>query len=306
MRLIFMGSPDFSVPALNALAEAGHDIARVYSQPPRPAGRGQDERPCPVHARAAELGLAVRTPDTMNAAEEIAAFEALGADVCVVAAFGQILPKAVLVAPRLGCVNLHASLLPRWRGAAPIQRAIEAGDAETGVTVMQMAEGLDTGDMLAREAVPISDDDTAATVHDRLAALGAAMIGPALAALDGGTIDPEAQDAAQATYAAKIDKAEARLDFSQSANVLARRVRAFAPFPGAWFEAPGGKRVKVLFAAAETGGGAAPGTVVDEALGIATGGGVLRPVRVQPAGKGAMAADAYLRGAPMAAGTVLS
>jgi methionyl-tRNA formyltransferase len=305
-----MGSPDFAVPALTALADAGHDILRVYAQPPRPAGRGQAERPCPVHACALDRGLPVRTPVSMKAADEIAAFAALNADAGVVAAFGQILPKAVLDAPRLGCVNIHASLLPRWRGAAPIQRAVEAGDAETGITIMQMAEGLDTGDMIATRAVPITDSTTAGDLHETLAALGAEMIGPALNALEAGTARPEPQDDALATYAAKIDKAEAKLDFAQPADVLARRVRAFAPFPGAWFESPAAKgrgalRVKVLAAAAEPHTAADPGTVVDDALGIATARGVLRPLRVQPAGKGTMTAADFLRGHAVAAGTRL-
>lgn len=301
-----MGSPDFSVPALDALVDGGHDIICVYSQPPRPAGRGQAERLCPVHARAAALGLPVRTPVTMKTPEAVAEFQALSADVGVVVAFGQILPKDVLEAPPLGCVNLHASLLPRWRGAAPIQRAIEAGDAETGVTVMQMAEGLDTGDMLAARTVELAADDTAASLHDTLSALGSSMINPVLAALDSGTAVPEPQDDALATYAAKINKAEARLDFTQDAGTLARRVRAFSPFPGAWFEAPGGKRVKVLAARAEHQTvDAAPGVIVDDGLGIATGAGVLRPVMVQPAGKSAMDTAAYLRGQPIAFGTAL-
>lgn len=300
MRLVFMGSPDFAVPALDALAAAGHEIVCVYAQPPRPKGRGQKETPCPVHARAAALGLPVRTPLSMRGDEELSAFRALDLDVCVVAAFGHILPAGVLAAPRLGCVNIHASLLPRWRGAAPVQRAIESGDTETGVTIMQMAEALDAGPALTREAVNIGPDDNAGGVHDKLSALGARMIVSALAGLADGTLAPEPQDESRVTYAEKINKAETRLDFNEPAELLARRVRAFAPRPGAWFQIKGGPRIKVLAACAEpdSGGGApgAPGEVIDGRLGIKTAQGIFRPLRVRPEGGKAMDADAFLRG----------
>ena len=312
MRLAFMGSPDFSVSALEALVAAEHEIACVYSQPPRPAGRGQAERLCAVHARAVERKLPVRTPHSMRDAAEIEAFAALNVDACVVVAFGQILPVAVLEAPTLGCLNIHASLLPRWRGAAPIQRSIEAGDAETGVTIMQMAEGLDTGPMLMTQATPIEATDTAGTLHDRLSIMGADMIGPALVGCSDGSLIAVPQDATVATYAAKINKAESRLDFTQTAKTLERKVRAFAPSPGAWFErtddAGKSQRVKVLLAEAIADGSVgsgAMGTVIDDRLTIQTPQGAFRPVLVQPGGKGVMETAAYLRGKPIKPGTVL-
>ena len=302
MRVIFMGTPDFSVPVLDALVEAGHDVICVYCQPPRPAGRGKKDRPTPVHARALELGLQVRHPESLKGADEHEAFAALQADVAVVVAYGLILPQAVLDAPRHGCLNIHASLLPRWRGAAPIHRAIMAGDAETGVCIMQMEAGLDTGPVLLRESLAIGPEDTAGDLHDRLAGLGAELIVAALAELDG--LRPEAQPEAGVTYAAKIDKAEAKIDWSRSAAEIDRQIRGLSPFPGAWAEI-GGERVKLLLSTVADGSGPA-GTVLDDDLRVACGTGALRLLRLQRAGKGAMAARDFLRGFPVAAGDRLT
>jgi methionyl-tRNA formyltransferase len=300
MRIIFMGTPDFAVPALDALVAAGHDILAVYSQPPRPAGRGKAPRPSPVHARADALGLVVRTPVSLRGAEEQADFAALEADVAVVAAYGLILPVPVLEATKLGCLNIHASLLPRWRGAAPIQRAILAGDTETGVTIMQMEAGLDTGPMLARAATPV-DAKTAGALTAELADMGAKLLLAVLADLP--AHPPVPQPEAGVTYAAKIDKAESRLDFTRPAVEVERQVRAFNPAPGAWL-AIGGERIKILAAAVEAQDGPA-GTVMDERLLIACGSGSVRPALVQRAGKGAMAAGEMLRGFAVPPGTVL-
>jgi methionyl-tRNA formyltransferase len=300
MRIIFMGTPDFAVPALDALVAAGHDIVAVYSQPPRPAGRGKAPRPSPVHARADALGLVVRTPVSLRGAEEQADFAALEADVAVVAAYGLILPVPVLEATKLGCLNIHASLLPRWRGAAPIQRAILAGDTETGVTIMQMEAGLDTGPMLARAATPV-DAKTAGALTAELADMGAKLLLAVLADLP--AHPPVPQPEAGVTYAAKIDKAESRLDFTRPAVEVERQVRAFNPAPGAWL-AIGGERIKILAAAVEAQDGPA-GTVMDERLLIACGSGSVRPALVQRAGKGAMAAGEMLRGFAVPPGTVL-
>jgi methionyl-tRNA formyltransferase len=300
MRIIFMGTPDFAVPALDALVAAGHDIVAVYSQPPRPAGRGKAPRPSPVHARADALGLVVRTPVSLRGAEEQADFAALEADMAVVAAYGLILPVPVLEAPGLGCLNIHASLLPRWRGAAPIQRAILAGDAETGVTIMQMEAGLDTGPMLARAATPV-DAKTAGALTAELADMGAKLLLEVLADLP--AHPPVPQPEAGVTYAAKIDKAESRLDFTRPAVEVERQVRAFNPAPGAWL-AIGGERIKILAAAVETQDGPA-GTVLDECLLVACGSGSIRPALVQRAGKGAMPAGDMLRGFAIPPGTAL-
>ena len=306
MRLIFMGTPDFAVPALAALVAAGHAIAAVYTQPPRPAGRGQRERRSAVHDWAASRGLAVRAPARLLDAAEPAAFAALGADAAVVAAYGLILPKPVLDAPRWGCLNIHASLLPRWRGAAPIQRAILAGDAETGVTIMRMDEGLDTGPMLLAEATPIGPRDSAGALAARLAAIGAGLIVEALARLARGALAAAPQPDAGVALAPKIGKDEARLDWSRPAAALERAVRAFDPWPGA-FCTLGGERLKVLAAAVESAArAAAAGTTLDDRLLVACGEGALRLARVQPAGGKAMDADAVLRGRPVAAGTTLS
>ena len=295
-----MGTPDFAVPTLNALHEAGHDIATVYSQPPRRAGRGRKLTPTPVHARAEELGLEVRTPVSLKNADEHAWFARLELDVAVVAAYGLILPQAILDAPRLGCLNVHGSLLPRWRGAAPVQRAILAGDAETGVTIMQMDAGLDTGPMLAMAATPIADR-TAGEIADELAVRGAALMAEVLASPR--DFPREKQPEHGATYAGKIDKAEARLDFKAAANAVERQVRAFNPAPGAFFE-NGGERYRVHAARIVDREGAA-GEVLDEGLTIACGSGAIRPTLIQRAGKPAMALDDFLRGNAITSGTLL-
>ncbi|MGB0629916.1 MAG: methionyl-tRNA formyltransferase [Alphaproteobacteria bacterium] len=301
MRVVFMGTPDFSVPALAALIDAGHEIVCVYSQPPRPAGRGHKEKPSPVQAFAESRGLAVRYPASFKDANTLAAFAALDADVAVVAAYGLILPKAVLEAPRLGCINIHASLLPRWRGAVPIQRAILAGDTETGITIMQMDEGLDTGPMLMTEAVPIAGSTTASELHDTLAEIGGRLIVEVLS----GEMPPAVpQPDKGATYASKLDRAEGRIDWTQSAVELDRRVRALNPWPGVWCERDG-ERLRVL-AAAPVDGNGAPGTVIAGPLTVACGDGALKIKRVQRAGKSAMPAEDYVRGNPAATGTVLA
>ena len=300
MRIIFMGSPEFAVPTLDALVVAGHDIVAVYTQPPRPAGRGKKLVPTAVETRARELGLAVRSPKSLRSDEEQAAFAGLSADIAVVAAYGLILPQAVLDAPTHGCLNVHGSLLPRWRGAAPVQRAIMAGDAETGIVIMQMEAGLDTGPMRHVERVTIGTKNAAQLTED-LALLGATMMVDVLADLD--SYPPVAQPDEGVTYAAKISKEEARIDWSRPAADLARHVQGLAPFPGAWFD-HGGERIKILAAEAVDAHGA-PGTVLDDALTIACGAGALRPTLVQRAGKGAMPVADLLRGFPIPAGTVL-
>ena len=300
MRIIFMGTPDFAVPALDALVAAGHDIVAVYSQPPRPAGRGKAPRPSPVHARAEALGLAARTPVSLRDPAEQAAFATLDADIAVVAAYGLILPKPILAAPRLGCLNIHASLLPSWRGAAPIQRAILAGDRETGVTIMQMEAGLDTGPMLARATTAV-DVKTAGELTAELAGKGAQLMVEVLADLP--AYPPEPQPVDGVTYAAKIDKAESRIDFSRPAIEVERQIRAFNPAPGAWV-AFGEERIKILVADIELQSGAA-GTVLDDQFLIACGSGSIRPTLVQRAGKGAMATMEMLRGFAIATGTRL-
>ncbi|MGP1354188.1 MAG: methionyl-tRNA formyltransferase [Parasphingopyxis sp.] len=300
MRIIFMGTPDFAVPALRALADAGHDIVAVYSQPPRPAGRGKKPRKSAVHEAADELGLEVRTPASLKPDEEKTAFAALNADVAVVAAYGLILNQAILDAPKHGCLNIHASLLPRWRGAAPVQRAILAGDPATGITIMQMERGLDTGPMLTHAAT-LADHKSAGELTAELAEIGASLICDTLDALDG--LEATPQNEADATYAEKIDKAEARLDFSQTAEQVERAVRAFNPVPGAFFEHDG-ERFKVL-AAEISGRSGDTGAVLDDALTIACGKGAIRPTRIQRAGKGAMDTAELLRGYPIPAGTKL-
>jgi methionyl-tRNA formyltransferase len=307
MRLAFMGSPAFAVPALAALVAAGHEIACVYSQPPRPAGRGQTLTPTAVHAFADRLGLPVRTPRSLKGPEEQQAFAALNLDAAVVVAYGLILPKAVLDAPRLGCLNLHGSLLPRWRGAAPIQRAIEAGDTLTGVQVMQMDEGLDTGPVLLSETLRIFPFETGASLHDRMAEAGAALLPVALAGLERASLiaQPQAEDGV--TYARKIEKADLRIDWTRPADVVDRQIRAFAPAPGAWFELPSPKgpvRVKALMSRREEGEGP-PGTALDDSLRIACGSGAVRLLTLQREGKPAMAAEAFLRGAPVPQGARL-
>ncbi|MFV1440178.1 MULTISPECIES: methionyl-tRNA formyltransferase [unclassified Phaeobacter] len=301
MRIIFMGTPEFSVPVLDALVDAGHEIAAVYCQPPRPAGRGKKDRPTPVHARAIELGLDVRHPVSLKGAEQQAEFAYLRADVAVVVAYGLILPQAVLDAPRHGCLNIHASLLPRWRGAAPIHRAIMAGDSQTGVCIMQMEAGLDTGPVLLREATEIGPEETTAQLHDRLSEMGADLI---VRALDGlSDLTPEVQPDAGVTYAHKIDKAEARIDWQRSAVEVDRTIRGLSPFPGAWSEIED-QRVKLLASRVVDGAGVA-GIVLDDALRVACGEGAVELLRLQRAGKGAQEREIFLRGFPVARGTQL-
>jgi len=289
LRLAFMGSPDFSVPALRTLHAAGHEIAAVYCQPPKPAGRGQKETPCPVHRAALELGLPVRHPARLKRDEaEHAAFAALDLDVAVVAAYGLILPKAMLDAPRRGCLNIHASLLPRWRGAAPIHRAVQAGDERSGVTIMQMDEGLDTGPMLLKEDLCLAAEETTASLHDRLAAMGARLIVETLELAACGGLHPVPQPAEGVTYAHKIDKAESPLDWTQPATVLARRIRAFDPFPGATCR-HGDEVIKVWKATVVQGdaNGAPPGSVLAisaAGVDVACGEGVLRVQQMQRPG----------------------
>ncbi len=291
LRLAFMGSPDFSMPSLAALIDAGHDIVRVYAQPPRPAGRGHHERLCPVHAYAVERGLEVATPATLKELAAQAEFAALGLDAAVVVAYGLILPEPILAAPSLGCFNVHASLLPRWRGAAPIQRAILAGDDETGVTIMGMDAGLDTGPILLQEATPITGATTASMLHDKLAEIGARMIVEALA---DGALPSRPQPDVGVTYAEKLRRDEARVDWTRSAVELQRAVRALNPWPGVWFE-NAGERIKVLEATAVNGDGDT-GTLVEMPLTIACGDGRLRIDRLQRPGKAPMAAADFVRG----------
>lgn len=304
MRLVFMGTPHFAVPTLAEILAAGHEVVAVYSQPPRPAGRGMSETPSPVHEAAAAHGIEVRTPKSLKGAAEQEAFAALEADAAVVVAYGLLLPKPILEAPREGCFNLHASALPRWRGAAPIQRAIMAGDADTAVMVMRMEEGLDTGPVCLAERVEIGADETAGALHDRLAPIGAGLMVRALAALERGSLDATPQPAEGATYAAKIDKAEARIDFSRPARDVHNLIRGLSPFPGAWFETmQQGKpeRIKVLRSTLGHGGGA-PGEILDDRLTVACGDGAVRLIELQRAGKRAMAADELLRGLPLTKG----
>ena len=301
MRVVFMGTPEFSVPVLDALVEAGHEIAAVYCQPPRQAGRGKKERPTPVHARAAELGLEVRHPVSLKGAEEQADFAALKADVAVVVAYGLILPQAILDAPAQGCLNIHASLLPRWRGAAPIHRAIMSGDAETGICIMQMEAGLDTGPVLLRQSTAIAAEETTAQLHDRLSDMGAALIVEALAKLP--TLVPEVQTEEGVTYASKIDKAEAAIDWSAPAEEVDRKIRGLSPFPGAFVEYDG-QRIKLLASRLVSGEGT-PGEVLDDQLTIACGSGAVQLLRLQRAGKAAQDAEVFLRGLPLPKGTQL-
>lgn len=308
MRIAFLGTPEFSVACLAELVAAGHEIACVYSQPPAPRGRGQDLRPSPVHAFADSLGLPVRTPVSMKTPEEIEAFRALDLDAAVVVAFGQILVRAVLEAPRLGCFNLHASLLPRWRGAAPIQRAIMAGDAVTGVQVMRMSEGLDEGPVLMGEQVRIDALETAGSLHDKLAAVGARILPVALGAIKRGAARETPQSEEGVTYARKIKAAEARIDWTRPAAEVDRHIRGLSPFPGAWFEAPsdrGPVRVKALLSRVEDAEGA-PGAVLDDGLLIACADGAVRLLKAQREGKGAQDAEVFVRGFPLAAGTKLA
>jgi methionyl-tRNA formyltransferase len=300
MRIVFMGSPEFAVPSLNRLVDAKHDVIAVYSQPPRPAGRGKAEHRTAVHQRAEQLGIEVRTPKSLRNDAEQQRFRELNADLAVVAAYGLILPKPILDAPRLGCINVHASLLPRWRGAAPIQRAILAGDETSGITLMQMDEGLDTGPMLMRQTLDIRGRN-AGQVTEEMANLGARML---VEWLDSPTA-PEPQPVAGGTYAKKIDKAEMRIDWSRPALDIERQVRAFAPSPGAWFEAKG-ERIKLLEAEVGRDAIAPPGQVLDDCLNIACGEGYIRPLKVQRAGRAIMTAGELLRGFAIPAGTILA
>lgn len=301
MRIIFMGTPDFATPALRALHAADHEVVAVYTQPPRRAGRGKKIMPSPIHLAADELGIEVHHPASLKEAEAQNAFAALSADVAIVAAYGLILPQAVLDAPRYGCINIHASLLPRWRGAAPVQRAILAGDDETGVTIMQMEAGLDTGPMLATTSTPIARKN-AGELTDELAQMGAKLMVEVLADLS--AFRPIIQPTEGTTYAAKIDKVESRLDFHQDANAVERQIRAFAPAPGAFFELEQ-ERYRILSAEIVAGNGT-PGAILDDQLTIACKQGAIRPILIQRAGKPVMAASALLRGRPIAPGTLLA
>jgi methionyl-tRNA formyltransferase len=311
MRIAFLGTPDFAVSALAELVASGHEIAAVYAQPPKPRGRGQEVQPSPVQAFAEGLGLTVRTPRSMRDPAEIAAFQALELDAALVVAYGQILVREVLEAPRLGCFNVHASLLPRWRGAAPIQRAIMAGDTVTGVQVMRMTEGLDEGPIILSETVPIAWDETAGTLHDKLAAVGASLLPRALAAVERGGASETAQPEEGVTYARKITPAETRIDWSRPAPKVDQHIRGLSPFPGAWFEAPSDKgpvRVKALMSRPSPAAGR-PGEIL-EAAGegplIACADGAVRLLRLQREGRGPQDGGAFLRGFPLTEGSVLA
>ena len=299
-----MGAADFAVPALDALADAGHDIAAVYTQPPRPAGRGRKERPTPVHLRARELRLEILTPVSLRGGAEQARFAALKPDVAAVVAYGLLLPSAILAAPRLGCLNIHPSLLPRWRGAAPVARAILAGDTDTGVSIVKMDEGLDTGPVLAQTRVAMPDRATTGAFEAKLARLGATMLVETLQAYDAGTISPRPQDEAGATYAHKFAKQDGAIDWSRPADEIDRQVRAMSPWPGAWFTL-GDSSVRVLACEPAPGNGA-PGTLLNDGFVVACGTGALELARVQRAGKAAMSGDAFLRGARLEAGDRLA
>ena len=306
MKIAFLGTSAFAVPALKALVEAGHDVVAVYTRAPKPAGRGQQERRTPVHETAHALGLAVRSPKSLKGEDEALAFKAFDLDAAVVVSYGHLLPKSFLDAPVLGCINIHGSLLPRWRGAAPIHRAILSGDRETGVTTMRMDEGLDTGPMLLAERTPISAADSAEAVHDRLAELGARLIVSTLDGLMRNTIDPVPQPADGVTYAHTLGKEEGALDWRRPAAELERKVRAFHPWPGTWFEF-NGERIKVLAAGLALAAGA-PGTLAVGRDGfpvVACGVGGLRFLQLQRPGRSAQPADAFLRGFALTAGTVL-
>ena len=304
MRLIFMGTPDFAVPTLLKLAAAGHEIVDIYTRAPKPAGRGMELQPSPVEREARRLGLRVATPATIKSAEAEAAFRAHSADAAVVVAYGLILPKAILQAPRLGCFNVHASLLPRWRGAAPINRAIMAGDTQSGVTIMQMDEGLDTGAMAMAERVPIQPDMTAGDLHDALARLGADLMLRAIAAAERGSLSLTPQPEAGVTYATKISKDETRIDWTKPWNQVHDHIRGLSPFPGAWFEV-GGVRVKALRSTRGEGRGA-PGTVLDDRLTITCGDGAVQLIQVQRAGRQPMQAEEFLRGTKVEPGACLT
>lgn len=306
LRIVFMGTPEFSVPALSEITAAGHEVVAVYTQPPRPAGRGMSERKSPVHVFAEASGLPVLTPTSLKTAEAQAAFGAHAADVAIVIAYGLLLPKAILGAPTHGCLNLHGSALPRWRGAAPIQRAIMAGDVETAAMVMRMDEGLDTGPICLGENIAIGKDMTAGELHDRMAVVGAGLVVKALAALERGSLDCRPQPDAGVTYARKITNEEARIDFNRPAREVHNMIRGLSPAPGAWIQVTAangtGERIKVLRAALTDRAGA-PGTVLDDALTIACAEGAVQLLQVQRAGKRPMTAAELLRGFALPAGT---
>jgi methionyl-tRNA formyltransferase len=308
LRLIFMGTPDFAVPTLAAIVRHGHEVAAVYTRAPQPAGRGMELRPSPVEREARRFGIAVLTPKTLRSPEAQDAFRAHGADAAVVVAYGLILPRPILDAPRLGCFNLHASALPRWRGAAPINRAIMAGDVETGVAVMRMEEGLDTGPMAMAARIAIGPDMTAGELHDELARRGAGLMVCALNALKRGSLELTPQPEEGVTYAAKIDKNETRIDWTRPWKAVHDHCRGLSPFPGAWFELPGAgaapARVKVLRTTRGE-GTAAPGTVIDDKLTVACGDGAVRILELQRAGRQPVRAEEFLRGTPLMAGTQL-
>jgi len=307
MRIVFMGTPDFAVPALRAVIDAGHEVVAVYTQPPRAAGRGMALRQSPVQQAAEQAGLAVLTPERLKNPEEQQRFSAFNADVAVVVAYGRFLSKPILDAPHFGCLNLHASLLPRWRGAAPINRAIMAGDKETGVSVMRITEGLDTGPVCLEVRVSIGSDETAGEVQDRLSAQGARLMIEALAALELGHLDCKPQPRDGATYAEKIAPAEARIDWSRPARDVHNLIRGLSPHPGAWFEVElNGKRERIkALRSSLTEGNGPPGTVLDDGLTIACGQGAVRLVQVQRAGKRPMGAEDFLRGVTIAPGAVI-
>jgi methionyl-tRNA formyltransferase len=308
LRLIFMGTPKFSVPTLLELASHGHEIAAVYTRAPKPGGRGMKLQPTPVELEARRLGIPVATPKTLKTPEALDAFRAHGADAAVVVAYGMILPQAILDAPKFGCFNLHASLLPRWRGAAPINRAIMAGDDESGVMVMKMDAGLDTGDVAMAERILITDQMTASDLHDALARLGADLMVRAMAALERGALQLKKQSEDGVTYAKKIDKAETRIDWSRPARAVLRHIHGLSPYPGAWSEIAGGgdaARIKILRCELASGAGA-PGAVLDDWLAIACGAGAIRIVELQRAGKAPMKAAEFLRGTPLKAGARLN
>ena len=306
LRLAFMGTPDFAAASLAEILGAGHDVVRVYTQPPRRRGRGQTQTKTPVHQLAEQFGLPVETPEKFKDEPVLEAFEALDLDAACVVAYGQILPQRALNAPRLGCLNLHASLLPRWRGAAPIQRAIMAGDEVTGVQIMQMEAGLDTGPVLMSEIVPISEADTAGTLHDRLMSIGAGLWPRTLAALERGSLEAAPQSEEGVTYAHKLSPEDRRIDWTRPAGAVADQIRGLSPFPGAFFEVPGEKtvRVKVHFASPERGDGE-PGEVLDDALLIACGRGAVRLTRLQREGRGVVDGADFVRGNAVPTGLVL-
>jgi methionyl-tRNA formyltransferase len=308
LRLVFMGTPEFSVPTLLELVAHGHEIAAVYTRAPKPAGRGMKLQPTPVEEEARRLGIPVLTPSTLKTPEALAEFSAHQADAAVVVAYGMILPQAILDAPKLGCFNLHASLLPRWRGAAPINRAVMSGDAETGVMVMKMDVGLDTGDVAMAERLTITDRMTASDVHDALARLGADLMVRAMAALERGALQLTKQSEAGVTYAAKIEKAESKIDWSKPAHTVLRHIHGLSPFPGAWSEVPAGGeavRVKILRCEPAKGSGV-PGALLDGQLTIACGDGAIRIAELQRAGKAPMKTAEFLRGTPLEPGARFS